>query len=316
MMSVVQESPTEKHGKRNLSITDVTGSNETIQILCESHALKRAKLGPPICVYEPNHNMMFRVLHRKGKSFTSGGYGIDCFSPSDKDKQNQQRISPMSHIIDNRNDEETVNKSSRQTTFLFIEEALFLFQRGLLQVLHPNGIDSMSSCDLFKLLEEQGVPLPIYLAYAHLRSQSYILLRHINTPENEEEEGNATSAFNDSGCNTASECLNRIKNKQKLYLRRKRLNAPPPKMFYHDHADECTRKMSASSNIAFDMFNPNSKFRKSNPGKPDYFITVSYFNGGPQQMPTFHSLMEMVQLCQGTPLRLGQCVANFSSIHI
>jgi hypothetical protein len=257
---------------------------------------------------------MFRVLHRKGKSFTSGGYGIDCFFPSDEDKQNQQKVFPMSHTIDSTNDEVTINKSS-QATFLFIEEALFLVQRGLLQVLHPNGIDSMSSCDLFQLLEDQGVPLPIYLAYAHLRSQSYILLRHINTPENEEEEGNSTSALNDSGCNSASESLNRIKNKQKLYLRRKRLNAPPPKMFCHEHAYECTRKMSHSSNIAFDMFNPNSKFRKSDPGKPDYFITVSYFNGGPQQTPTFLSLVELVQLCQGTPLRLGQCVGNFSSIH-
>lgn len=298
IMGVAEES---QHGKGNLRIRDDIYSNEMIPNMCSSHISKRAKAGPPVCVYEPNHNMMFRVLHRKGKSFTSGGYGIDSTFATEESIQSQKKLI------------KTMHKSSPQTTFLFIEEALFLLQRGLLQILHPNGIDSMSSYDLFKLLEDQGVPLPIYLAYAHLRSQSYILLRHIDTQQNEEEEGNYISAFNVSSCDSAVEGCNHSKKSQKLYVRRKRLNAPPPKMFCHEHADECTRKMSPSSNIAFDMFNPNSKFRKSNPGKPDYFITVSYFNGGQQQTPTFHYLMELVQFCQGIPLRLGECVGNFST---
>jgi hypothetical protein len=300
------------------------GANAILNTSCStdspSTTPKRANPGPSMCIYEPSHNNMFRVLYRRGKSFTSGGYGIDCHLNSN-DLRHQEKFSPNDKATNS-----NVNiKSSHQTTYLFIEETLFLHERGLLMVFHPNGIDSMSSHDLFQLLEEQGVPLPIYLTYAHLRSQAYIVLRHINLQQyhQEEEEENKTTTTSFSNGTTTGESFNKIDgdirinkhqqrpNNQKLYLRRKRLNAPPPKMLCNEFAYNCRstcglqQQYDASSYIAFDMFNPNSKFRKSNPGKPDFFITVSYFNGGQRQTPTFHSLIDIVQVCQGTPLRLG-----------
>lgn len=255
--------------------------------------------GPPTCLYEPS-NKMFRVLVQKGKAFTSGGYGIDC----------------CNHPPDCRGDE-TLERlpSQSQTTYLFIEEALFLHERGLLIVLFPNGVDTMSSCDLFRLLEENNLSLPIYLAYAHLRSQAYIVLRHVNVHqrlddaeehEQEDEKCSATENLGERGDQSVDPTT---KRRRKLHLRQKRLNASSPTILSNRHfgksaiRDPLEFSEDATRYIAFDMYNPNSNFRKTNPGRPNFFVAVSHYNAG-QQSPTFDILMKLVKVCQGVPLRL------------
>lgn len=102
------------------------------------------------------------------------------------------------------------------------------------------------------------------------------------------------------------------KTNLKLYLQGKLLNVLPLKMFRHVHADECNRKTFLSPNTVFDIFNPNCTNTIS---QPDYFIVASSLNGDQLQIPTSHSPMEVVQLCQDIPLRLGQFLGNSSSLH-
>jgi len=172
----------------------------------------------------------------------------------------------------------------------------------------------MSSCDLFRLLEENNLSLPIYLAYAHLRSQAYIVLRHVDVyqplddaeeHEQEDEKCSATENLGERG----DQSVDRTKRRRKLLLRQKRLNASSPIILSNLHfgksaiLDPHEYSKDASRYIAFDMYNPNSNFRKTNPGRPDYYIAVSHYNAG-QQSPTFDILIKLVKVCQGVPLRL------------
>lgn len=95
-----------------------------------------------------------------------------------------------------------------------------------------------------------------------------------------------------------------------IYLQRKPLNAPPPKMFRHVHADECKRKKILSPNTAFDLNFVNHIMLV----KQIFFLVASSLNGDQFQTSTSHSPMELVQLCQDIPLRLGQCLGNSSSL--
>ena len=288
---------------------------------------------------------MFRVVIRKGRTFVSGGFGIDvCLRKTravlerfEGDcTQNQDDTLPQQREEHggegkNINSGSNVDQQRRshhdqsQTTYLFAEETLFLHERGLLQVLHPNGIDVMSSKELFRLLEELGFPLPIYLTYAYLRSQTFIVLRHADVQwplkdggirdKNNDTEDNSleTERTNEDGHaeeHTQCRFYTTDKNRRKLDLRQKRLEATTPKMLDDSFgvlldlpADSDSFPCSSSS-IAFDVFNPNSKFRKSNPGRPDYYVAVSFYNGGPPS-PTFDALIQLLQSCEGIPLRLA-----------
>lgn len=62
--------------------------------------------------------------------------------------------------------------------YLFLEEALYLQERGLLQVLYETGGKPMDSSHLFFLLEEHDISLGAYLTFAYLRAQIFIVLRH------------------------------------------------------------------------------------------------------------------------------------------
>ena len=59
--------------------------------------------------------------------------------------------------------------------FLYLEEVLFLQERGLLEAWRED--QRLSTRDLMELLPN----LPVYLVYAHLRAQSYVLFRHTPT---------------------------------------------------------------------------------------------------------------------------------------
>ena len=72
--------------------------------------------------------------------------------------------------------------------FLFLEEVIYLYERGLLKVMREinNIYDNSKKTDLvpmllpelFALLEDHDICLAAYITYAYLRSQTFIVLRH------------------------------------------------------------------------------------------------------------------------------------------
>lgn len=75
--------------------------------------------------------------------------------------------------------EETSNSNGARASdwFLFIEEVIYLHERGLLEVFDENET-RLNGHDLYRLLPEHQVPLPIYLVYAHLRQQTFKVVRY------------------------------------------------------------------------------------------------------------------------------------------
>jgi len=140
-----------------------------------------------ICKYEPKLDM-FCVLREKGKSMSSGGYGIIYSFPT------MSQLSPSIYIntqvINVPSDTHTCisNTSTKHVKInhskkhLLIEEATYLNERGLLKVFDSCGANTMSTHDLYEImLNEINFPLPVYITYSYLRSHTFIVVRH--TPQ-------------------------------------------------------------------------------------------------------------------------------------
>ena len=117
---------------------------------------------------------MFRVIRSKGKALASGGFGVT--------------------VVTSLNGEE----SDISAEYLFMEEVLFLHERGLARVLmstsatreeeiddvgqNKNVIDdivtSLDTSQLYQLLPIMGISLAVYRVYSHLRQQDFRVLRH------------------------------------------------------------------------------------------------------------------------------------------
>jgi hypothetical protein len=219
----------------------------------------------------------------------------------------------------------------KQHIYLFIEEALFLHDRGLLKVYHPNGITHVTSKTLFCMLERLSVPLPIYLTYAHLRSQTFIVLRHIDSVL--EEPCSEISAFratisqpeHEPSCDVQVKVAEGESSEQKNHNqstteKRKKRNRDeitdaklerlcrlPLKMMCGKEGDRArlATKPTPPACITFDAYNPNSNFCKTNPGRPDFMVTVCSFFSHPLLSPTFSSIVDITESCRGVPLRIA-----------
>jgi len=183
---------------------------------------------------------MFRVVRSKGKQLASGGFGVtiaenlpgkpeirehhdatiqecDKLVVDDKNTSLTKEYNEFdaddklsSYVNDDNFDEQTTNiqssmtkPSSKSAEYLFIEEALFLHEKGLLQAMVPskvadNALDAtnetsprgtgndnnekaltaLDTSQLYQLLPTLGISLAIYRVYSHLRSQDFRVLRH------------------------------------------------------------------------------------------------------------------------------------------
>lgn len=87
------------------------------------------------------------------------------------------------------------NMAKGPTEYLFVEEVLFLYERGLLAVWDDNGNNNNNKKDttsnltppkllsnskyaMYELLNRCRCPLPTYLLYAYLRTQMFRVVRH------------------------------------------------------------------------------------------------------------------------------------------
>ena len=117
---------------------------------------------------------MFRVIRSKGKALASGGFGVT--------------------VVTSSNGEE----SDISAEYLFMEEVLFLHERGLARVLMSTSatreeeiddvgqnkdiiddiVTSLDTSQLYQLLPIMGISLAVYRVYSHLRQQDFRVLRH------------------------------------------------------------------------------------------------------------------------------------------
>ncbi len=201
---------------------------------------------------------MFRVLDAKGKALSSGGYGVSISNKTS----------------DGSDGTEVATQSAEH---LFVEEVLFLQQQESLQCVDDDHV--LDSAQLFRMLPILGMSLPMYLVYAHLRSQDFRVLRH--TPERldilmQQEKLGETSTRKE---------ITQLRHQ----VRNSIANAPPPLM--------------GPLTIAWDAYNPSSKFAKTHPGLPDFYVAVTYYN---EAHVRFSQLDELVShQSKGIPVKIA-----------
>jgi hypothetical protein len=163
--------------------------------------VKRKNRRPIECRF-CNENQHFHVTHSRGNTLHRGGYGYVLSSAPLEDNIAATEVEDA--LIKDPVMKSETKKVGTTHHYLFIEEALFLFEQGLLHAYRdidvttgeartmPNEIlvssqparaaeEPLSRYELFQLLKFAGVSLPSYLVYQHLRAQTYRVVRHTPT---------------------------------------------------------------------------------------------------------------------------------------
>ncbi|XP_057501263.1 uncharacterized protein LOC130785169 [Actinidia eriantha] len=159
-----------------------------------------------------------------------------------------------------------------------IEETLFLAERGELSLLGAN--DSLVSLkDMYRKIAEgkNGCYWESFEVYRHLRSLGYVVGRH-GVPWTMKSVKNASASVEDMSENKVT-----IDQKFKgLHL----IN----ELFNNMQINEVRP--------AFDVYPPNSKFRKSSPGDPIFVLCLT--SGHPPSKP---EIEDLERRCNGIPLK-------------
>jgi hypothetical protein len=270
---------------------------------------------PVVCQLDPIKGM-FQVLQSKGKALSSGGFGVfirddavqqqggdDHSIVVDKEVLTSNHDTAQPLTVDTNTKAVEPRKSSE---YLFVEEALFLHERGLLHALSNIGTPFDSS-ELFQLLPKLGISIPIYLVYAHLRSQDFRVLRH--NPDRI----TILREQNDSQQHDQLEGKLAHKNSNQHMKRRIRetvQKAPPPTIHQRKSGvlSSSTKTPTPISDcdtiqICWDAYNPSSNFGKTLPGLPAFSVAVTFFN---VPLVRFSDLTSLIQgPSQGIPLKVA-----------
>lgn len=270
------------------------------------------------CVFVPELKL-FKILHHRGKIIHKFGISVDpkILDLEDNDifVKEQRAVSSNSFCEDDGLLKKEVNKyKSKVQDYLFAEEVLYLHQLGLIQVLpidenndnkNDKGIIALSTKDLFRMCLSSSeskslIPLPIYLTYVHLRSQSYIVYRH-GLLKYDEEKVNGQQCNNEDDNYRKNEPVN--ENKE-AWIQDQQLKQFKERKRRAIHATSTSTTMLFHPNtIAFDVYLPgrSQKFRKSDPGPPDFMVAVASFH----EHKPFRDIQQMMKICRGVSLKFA-----------
>ena len=264
---------------------------------------------------------MFRVIRYKGKALASGGFGVaiatknkndngmednsdgkddeDDDSEEDDSEEDTEHETPKEH--ETNTEQQPPNDTTKSSEYLFVEEVLFLHEKGLLRALHHNK-EPLDMSQLYQWLPKLGVSLASYRVYSHLRSQDFRVLRHdpnrleILLQQSEHERQQKLRQQAEQASSDATNSKNHPR-KHSLKLRRKIRasiqTAVPPTI---------PANTNTNLQICWDAYNPNSNFGKTRPGLPDFYVASTYYNVPMVGFSDLHALMEQ---CHGIPLKVA-----------
>ena len=374
--------PDDEDGNRN-GVNQQTNAVVPEPLPC----IAKESLRPIACILEETvascHGVMFRVLRSKGKALTSGGFGVVLPPPTTLSNTKSNTISSSKSCEQLPADKGSTsvetslialfNGDKKSRDYLFLEEVLYLHERGFIHVYQSNFraerqkpviernqhqdkssvLREMDSWELYKLLccstlsssavkpesipeqfitssllpdpleliqlnnqtqcnngvqnmtllSQSSLSLPIYLVYAHLRQQDFRVMRHSQAKQR------ILEKMRDQNSNKERQQQQQSKS-FKITLRRAAAEAPPPQI--------CDRGALASppSLLAWDVYQPSSRFSRSAPGLPDFYVAVTYYtsgsivapgDGGPinQHHLCFQDLRALLEQCRGIPLKVA-----------
>lgn len=313
------------------------------------------------CVFCKDLNL-FKLTKNKGKSVSCSGYGVShtSFIEDEVASTSVAEEKTGGNAMDEKK-KVMARKKSVTCDYLFIEEALFLHERGLLEVYIEEDIDPkkeddnarcigkdlsmndkkqlkiMSTRDLYDLMLNQlNMPIGVYLSYAHLRNQDYIVIRHttrrrelieemnvlakdvdqrkmevgrkrkldqIESSDNKESTKDedcrknivASSEKEDKKSGKVSQVEDESPKlklaKVKKLFRELSCNAPMPQIWNKD----------VETSISYDVYNPDSSYKKSQPGLPSFYVAITPFS---LPSPSFAAMKAQIEYCKGIPLKV------------
>jgi hypothetical protein len=270
---------------------------------------------PVQCIFEKDRRL-FRVTRNRGKDLAMGGFGILVETAEDAKISEDPPVPPVE--------------------YLFIEEVLFLHERGFLEVLlseEEEGLakQPLDSYQLYHLLEPCGLSLAAHLVYAHLRAQDFRVIRH--TPyrrqiledlqecayerqRRKEEIAREKQLLEEQGIPAAQE-EERLQDEESPshegvacidYKKEPGNSISAWKLkLRQDAAHACPPTVFSNDNgqpasIAFHVYNPKSGFSRSDPGLPDLYVAATFYC---DSCLKFQHLQELLQLANGIPLRMA-----------
>jgi hypothetical protein len=240
---------------------------------------------PIICQLDANLGL-FRITRAKGKTLSSGGFGLAITGKENKNDEELKEVieaeeeakataDPITSLTQEEQEAETARKAGTQH-YLFVEEVLFLHERGFLECKDISSSESLDSSQLFQMLPSLNMSLAMYFVYSHLRSQDFRVLRHnpdrleILKKQQEKEKKEAGA----------------LKRQIRTSIR----TAPNPSI------------PDSGLEICYDVYMPNSSFSKLSPGLPDFYVAASYYH---QSMVSFDDCQAILGRCNGIPLKLA-----------
>ena len=204
----------------------------------------------------------FRLNRVKGGTLTKGGYGFSI---------SRETLSP----------DGATTKVCHE--YLFIEEVVYLFERGLILVRgDPTNDDCyLDSFELYNLLEPFGMPFPVYLVYAYLRSQTYRVFRYSDERNRIIEEMEDLLVQKDPSVTVKEFRKTQEYRRLVLEMREAIASAPVPLI-----------TTSGRPSVAFDVHRPDFQgFSRSSPGFPDFYCCITYFNDSDIDFGTLRSIL-------------------------
>jgi hypothetical protein len=199
------------------------------------------------------------------------------------DEQNHLGNTDSENVVQQQRNHETDTKeeicnhngTKASDWYLFIEEAIYLHERGLLEVYDENET-RLEGHDLYRLLPKHEVPLPIYLVYAHLRQQTFKVVR-----------------YSAERRHIIHQQLKAPEEKEKLRyspeLRQAAVEARLPPL------------KDLALHLSWDVYPPDTIFQKRNPGLPHFSVLVTSHT----QPFSVHSIRKLVLENEPVPVKIA-----------
>eukprot|EP00977_Amphora_coffeiformis_P018408 scaffold6456_cov147-Amphora_coffeaeformis.AAC.5 len=213
---------------------------------------------------------------------------VDNEVDSDTDEVDVKTNNDSSPAADNNN-----NNKNHHNWYLFIEEAIFLHERGLLQV-HDETEQIMDSYALYQLLPAHNMPLAVFLVYAHLRQQTFKVVRYsaerrrlIQEREQLEKHQQQSTDQEQQQQQPTEENIKQRRLVPALRQAAAEATAPPLE--------------NMAQHLAWDVYAPNVQFHKKDPGLPAFSVLVT-----PHAVPfSVQRLGRLVQDNDPVPIKIA-----------
>jgi hypothetical protein len=259
---------------------------------------------PIVCMLETSHDM-FRVIRAKGKALTSGGFGVSISEKKIKQQKQEEaegddgksyKCTEMESIAEasigetKTCDPSQYKSSSNTSIFLFVEEVLFLHERGFLRAMDEEGRKSLDTSQLYQLVSLMGLSLSTYRVYSHLRCQDFRVLRHapsrLNMLRLQEQQHMQSTA----------ETI-----RLRRQVRESIQTAEVPSLF--TNRNNINDRFTDDLKIGWDVYYPDCNFAKTHPGKPDFYVAMTFYN---VLLVPFSKVRHLLQEeCHSIPLKLA-----------